>query len=86
MNSGNILLQWKASKFLGIIFIWNNFIMPSIKLEIQVIQNYLLLWIHGWEGFFPTLTGGENVVNRNSALLAYFVEFGKRGKAQTFFF
>lgn len=38
-------------------------------------------------GFFPTLTGGgECCYNRNSALLGYFVEFGKGGKAQTFFF
>ena len=51
MNSGNILLEWKASKFLDIIFIWNSFIISSIKLEIQIIQNYLLLWTHGWEGF-----------------------------------
>ena len=38
-------------------------------------------------GFFPTLTGGgECCYNRNSAVLVYFVEFGKRGKNSDFFF
>lgn len=62
MNSGNILLEWKASKFLDIIFIWNSFIISSIKSEIQSIQNHLLLWTHGWEGFSLHLLGVGNVV------------------------
>lgn len=62
MNSGNILLEWKASKFLDIIFIWNSFIISSIKSEIQSIQNYLLLWTHAWEGFSLHWLGVGNVV------------------------